>query len=210
MKSNRDLPVRTRVSANGLVHAGIPRSYVNHTIDDFSGDVTKKVATRYIDNIHSMYEDKQDLLLSGENGTGKTMLASIILKHAYFHRYKIAMITMGTLLDITFNQKLIENQVRLNEIKDAQFIVIDELGKETFTATGSNKNLFENFLRTAHQTGQVIIICTNMDVDGIREQYGKSVASLIDGTFGKLFFRDTDKRKTVQKGKKSMQILAGK
>lgn len=210
MKSNRDLPVRTRVSANGLIHAGIPRDYVNFSINDFIGDVSKKVAVRYMNNIHDMYEDKQDLLLNGDNGTGKTMLASILLKHAYFHRYRIAMLTMSTLLELTFNQRNPEYQERLKEIRDAQFLVIDELGKETFTATGSNKNLFENFLRTAHVSGQVLIVCTNMDVASIGEQYGKSVASIIDGTFGKLTFSDSDKRKSVQRGKKSMRLLAGK
>lgn len=209
MKSNRDLPVRTRVSSNGLIHAGIPRDYVNYTINDFNGDVSKTVAVRYMKHIHDMYEDKQDLLLTGNNGTGKTMLASIILKHAYFHRYRIAMLTMSSLLELTFNQKNPEYYERLQEIKKAQFLVIDELGKETFTATGSNKNLFENILRTAHASGQVLIICTNMDLQGITEQYGKSVASIIDGTFGKLTFRDSDNRKSIQRGKKSMRLLAG-
>lgn len=209
MKSNRELPVRKRVSSNGLIHAGIPRDYINFTLDDFEGDVSKTVATRYMSHIHDMFEDKQDLLLSGDNGTGKTMLASIILKHAYFHRYTIAMVTMSTLLELTFNQKHPDNQARLEEIRKAQFLVIDELGKENFTATGSNKNLFENTLRVAHSSGQVLIICTNMDVKGIGDEYGKSVSSIIDGTFGKLIFNDDDRRKTKQRGKKSMRLLAG-
>ena len=96
-------------------------------------------------------------------------------------------------------------------INESHFLVIDEVGKETFTKTGSNINLLEETLRNAIK-GQVIILCTNLPLEGeggLYEQYGASIQSLIDGSFVKVEFNNADYRPVVLHQKKALKLLLG-
>ena len=158
-----------------------------------------------------MYEDRVNLCLYGANGTGKTFLSSLIVKEGYRLRYKTALITMQGLIDLYFKpNKTEEDWDKIKMIKEADFLVIDELGKENFTKSGSNINLLEETLRNAVTKGQVIIICTNLPLEGeggLYHQYGASIKSLIDGSFVKLEFDNSDYRPIHLNKKESNKVI---
>jgi DNA replication protein DnaC len=213
--SKKDLPPRSNLSVQNLLLRGVPYEYVEGTLEDYKQEKDIKVFfERYLKNLHVMYDDRINVCMYGANGTGKTFLASLIVKEAYRLRYSSAMTTLANLLDLSFKtNKSPEDMYKLNLYRDADFLVLDEVGKEYFTKTGSNVNLLEEVLRRAVVNGQVVIICTNLPLDGdggLYKQYGSSIKSLISGSFTRLEFDDDDYRPIHQKQKKALQILAGK
>lgn len=214
MGSKRDVPPRTRLSKENLLLRGVPAEYAEGTLEDYVQDGTiKEMFKNYLSNMHDMYEDTINLCLYGANGTGKSFLSSLIVKEAYRLRYKSCMTTVANLIDLTFKpNKTEEDWNKLNLIKTADFLVIDELGKETFNKSLSNVNLVEETLRNSVKIGQVVIICTNSHLEGdggVYSKYGTSIASLIEGSFVKLEFDDADYRKSVLRKKKALRILEG-
>ena len=145
--------------------------------------------------------------------THNTFLSSLIVKEGYRLRYKTVLITMQGLIDLYFKpNKTEEDWERIKMIREADFLVIDELGKENFTKTGSNINLLEETLRNAVTKGQVVIICTNLPLEGeggLYHQYGASIKSLIDGSFVKLEFDNSDYRPIHLNKKRAIKLLRG-
>jgi DNA replication protein DnaC len=160
-----------------------------------------------------MYEDRVNMCLYGANGAGKSFLSSLIVKEAYRLRYSSYMTTLASMIDLNFKgNKSQDDYERIKFIKSADFLVIDEIGKETFTKTSSNIALLEETLRNAVKTGQVVILCTNLPLEeegGLYEQYGASIQSLIEGSYVKIEFDGKDYRPTVFKKKKALAILQG-
>src|SRR3712207_2299348 len=166
---------------------------------------------KYINNLHDMYEGKVCLCFYGANGTGKTLLASILVREAYRHRYSSSIVTLSRLIDLTFSANKSQEDIELLDyIRNSEFLVIDEVGKENFNKTGSNINLLESILRQATTQGQIVILCTNLPLKGeggLYEQYGASIKSLIAGNYVKLEFTGNDYRPFVTKQKKAMELL---
>lgn len=206
----RGLPHRTRLVKGNLLYRGVPAEYTEATLAEYTDIKKRTFFERYLNNLDDMYDDKMHLVLYGNNGTGKTYLSSILIKESYRQRYDSCMITLTQLMELTFNaNKSEENLNKLNYIKRCHFLVIDEVGKENFTSTGSNVALLEDTLRKAITNGQVVILCSNLPVERICEQYGASVKSLVDGSFVKVKFEAQDQRQAVRKSKKASMILRG-
>jgi DNA replication protein DnaC len=217
MSSKRGVPVRENLSVKNLLLRGVPSEYIDLSLQDYKqASDTKETIKRYLEYIHDMYENRVCLCFYGANGTGKSFLASLIVKEAYRCRYLSAMITLSKLMELKFNNKKTEEDFeKLNIVNLADFLVIDEVGKENFTKAQSNISLLEEVLRQADNKGQVIIICTNLpiedrgDVKGLYSQYGKSIASLIEGQFMKVEFADDDYRHKILMKNKGIKILLG-
>lgn len=214
MASKINVPPRKTLSKENLLLRGVPAEYIEGTLGDYvQEDEYKEFFKTYLTNLHLMYEDRANLCLFGANGTGKTFLSSLIIKEGYRLRYNTALITMQGLIDINFrSNKTDADWARIKAVKEADFLVLDELGKENFTKTGSNINLLEETLRNAVTRGQVVIICTNLPLEGeggLYQQYGASLKSLIDGSFVKLEFDNTDYRPIHLNNKRAIKLLRG-
>lgn len=211
MGSKRNAPPRERLTVENLILRGVPYEYIEGTLEDYVQDGDIKVFfERYLNHLHDMYEDRINLCLYGANGTGKTFLASLIVKEAYRLRYTSYMTTLANLIDVTFKpNKTEEDWQIIKTVKEADFLVLDEVGKETFNKNLSNVNLLEETLRNAVKTGQVVILCTNSHLDDLYKKYGASIKSLIEGSYAKLEFEDEDYRGAVLKKKRALSILAG-
>ena len=124
------------------------------------------------------------------------------------------MTTLAHYMDLCFRKdKTTEVKEELKYISEAEFLVIDEVGKENFTSSQSNINLLEELLRQAVVKGQVVILCSNLPledvggVEGIYSLYGKSLRSLIEGDFIKVKFSLSDYRPNVLKQKRALHLL---
>ena len=207
-------PVRTTLSVKNLMYRGVPREYIHADLDEYPIEENiRELFARYMDYLDEMFEDKINLILYGSNGSGKTYLSSLVVKEAYRRRYTSFMVTLKSFIDMHFKRdkdELIAE--KLDEIVNSEFLVIDEVGKETFDKSQFNITVFEELLRERDTQGKPTIICTNLPLEergGLYEQYGKSIQSLIDGNFIKVKFESEDNRHDVTRKKRGIQLLLG-
>lgn len=205
-------PKRDYLSAKNLAIRGIPRLFFNATLDqyDIEPDI-KQLFKNYLDNLPSMLSDVINLVLYGTNGSGKTYLACLIIKEAYRERYSSFIVTFQRLIDMHFKKEDKYFQERLQEIIESDFLVIDEIGKESRSNKSDyNVAILEEILRTRDTLGRPTILCMNLlldEEDGFYEQYGSSVTSLVEGNFVKIKFTGKSFRYDVTKEKPALSIL---
>jgi len=204
-------PPRTKLNPKNLSRRGIPRLFFNATIDQYNIDPEiKNIFSRYLDNLDQMYEDNVGLMLYGTNGSGKTYLASLVVKEAYRLRYSSFRVTLQEFINLQFQKNDLDVFERLQDIIFADFLVIDEVGKEIAPKSNFNVIVLEELLRQRETSGKPTILCTNLPLEGeggLYQQYGKSIKSLIEGCFVKIKFTGKDFRYDVVNERKAIKIL---
>lgn len=216
MKDLSNVKPRDVLLKDNLLLRGIPYEYMNYSLADYRQDKNIfNFMKNYLLNMHSMYKDGINLCMFGKNGTGKTMLGSLIVKEAYRLRYNSAMITLDKFINLTYKgeERTEREEQYLNTCLNADFLVIDEVGKENFPKSKSNIVFLEGILREAYIKHQIIVLITNLPLEdvngyeGLYTLYGKSIQSLISNSFIKLEFKGDDFRKEVLKSKDSISLL---
>lgn len=205
-------PVRTKLSNSNLSTRGVPVEYFDSHLDEYPFDPeVKQAINAYATHFEEMLADFINLIFFGDNGTGKTYLSSYLVKEAYRHRYSSYRVTLAYLIDLYFRKGKKEPgaQDRWDDLMECEFLVIDEVGKESFDSKAYNIAIFEETLRTRHTYSKPFILCSNLSLEDIYEQYGASIKSLIDGTTAKFEFTGSDNRKAKTAKKRGMKILAG-
>lgn len=205
-------PARSKLSSINLSTRGVPVEYFDSHLEEYPFDPeVKQAINAYVTHFDDMLKDFINLLLFGANGTGKTYLTSYIVKEAYRFRYTSYRVTLAYLVDLYFRKGKKEPGAyeRWEDLMECEFLVIDEVGKESFDSKGYNISIFEETLRTRHTFSLPFILCTNLPLSELYAQYGASVESLIDGTTAKFEFTGKDNRKAKTSRKKGMRILSG-
>ena len=151
------------------------------------------------------------MYLSGSFGTGKTMLANLVLKElvkdglvcfATTFSQTVEMFTAGWTdkADKTyFQQKFINSQV----------LLLDDVGKELRgTRIALAETTFDAILRQRVQAGRSTFITTNMTPDDLEDGYGAAILSLVREKSLDLPFEGTDFR-TAAHNREVAEVLAG-
>ena len=146
--------------------------------------------------------DMKGICFMGSNGTGKTLLASLILKEAYACRYSCRRITFTQYVGIYTenwgnNEHTPLNPLTIDDVRNVEFLVLEEIGKEIDSKVTAP--ILEDLLRYREDNGLVTIICTNSDVKSLTARYGESVMSLIAGATTRITLTGTDFRKFADK-----------
>lgn len=203
-------PVRKTLNAKSLSLIGIPKSFINTSIEDFTAPTrtlkeVKEFVTDYISDIDSNFDDNKGLFLCGSNGVGKTMLSCIILKEAYRHRYSSRRTTFVEYMDKytkVWSARSVDEKEQFEDelytyYKAVEFLVLEELGKEIDNKASAP--VLEDLLRYREDNGLVTIFCTNLNPEMISERYGESCMSLLKGNTVPLTIESKDRRKTAFK-----------
>ena len=194
-------PVRTTLSNKNLINMGVPRALLDLSLEDL--DLNEKIldyVQGYIDTIDNNFKYNKGLFLYGSNGTGKTSIASIIIKEAYKHRYTAKRMTWVDYMTLytrawgcnNFELKMHTEDV-IKDIKDREFLVLEEIGKEQDNKLAMT--LLEDLLRHREDKGFPTIICTNLAPKSVVERYGASIESLIKGNMTPIKLVGRDNRK---------------
>lgn len=194
-------PVRTTLSNKNLINMGVPKALLDLSLEDL--DLNEKIldyVQGYIDNIDNSFKYNKGLFLYGSNGTGKTSIASIIIKEAYKHRYTAKRVTWVDYMTLytrawgcnNFELKMHTEDV-IKDIKDREFLVLEEIGKEQDNKLAMT--LLEDLLRHREDKGFPTIICTNLAPKSVVERYGASIESLIKGNMTPIKLVGKDNRK---------------
>lgn len=199
-------PRRNTISRSNLVRRGVPKRLHKLTIDDihdFGDDNRAKIVEylkEYISDLSVPFNDAEGLYIFGSNGTGKTTIASILIKEAYIQRYTSRRVTFAEYIDLytkTWNCKTLDEKETLHKelydnYKNVEFLVLEEIGKEIDTKI--TLPILEDLLRHREDKGLPTIICTNLTFKAVSEKFGASVSSLLRGNMTPVKLVGVDRR----------------
>lgn len=204
-------PLRSSVNKDSLIMMGVPKKFCNKTIADFdtfgkkSLKSVKDFVSDYLDNLLDNVEENNGICFIGSNGVGKSFLSCIILKEMYRHRYSCRRVTFSSYISAyteswganKTDRDVIEQDL-LDKYKGVEFLVLEEIGKEIDSKIA--KPILEDLLRYREEQGLVTIICTNLTPKTLKDVYGASVCSLINGNMTVIIIDSEDKRQEVFRG----------
>jgi DNA replication protein DnaC len=164
------------------LNAGIGVLYQRLTWDDYQGDEDAgTIAQQYRDG-HLVFVNRGlGLLFLGPFGTGKTMIANLLLKDLVKLGYRCFGTTFASMISMFTSgwKSLEEQQLFEQQIKNSQILLLDDVGKEFKTKTNLAESTFDDVLRTRIQAGRPTFMTTNMNQADMQEGYGSAVLSLL-------------------------------
>ena len=204
-------PLRSTLSKSSLIMMGVPKKFCDKSIEDFdtfSKKSLKQVRSfvkEYLDKLCENIEDGNGICFMGSNGVGKSFLSCIILKEAYRHRYSCRRVTFSTYINAyteswgaSKDDREVLEQDLLDKYKGVEFLVLEEIGKEIDSKIA--KPILEDLLRYREEHGLTTIICTNLTPVALKETYGSSICSLINGNMTVIIIDGDDRRQEVFNG----------
>ena len=194
-------PLRQTISKESLIMMGVPKRFTDKQIEDFN--TYNKKSLRSIKKFMESYvENNKGICLMGSNGVGKSYLSCIILREAYRHRYSCRRVTFSAYISayteswrVAKSDISIVEQDLLDKYKGVEFLVLEEIGKEIDSKIA--KPILEDLLRYREENGLCTIICTNLTPDTLKDLYGESVCSLINGNMTVIIIDGEDRRMEV-------------
>jgi len=143
-------------------------------------------------------DTEQGFILSGNIGTGKTTHAVAICRLLMGRGYKTILITMSNLLDRfndCYNDQSMNKQKILDWLLSYDFIVIDDMGKETYTEARKS-NAFDVFNEIYKQCKPVCITGTNKSLRNLKTISDfEDIFDRLHETCTQLSFEGTSKRR---------------
>lgn len=165
--------------------SGIGITYQRLDWADFEGDDSLVAqVSKYLFN-HERYLDRgTGLLFSGGYGTGKTMLANLILKELVkLGRSCYATTFAGCIEQFTATWGNDKAKTRFaDKFMRSEVLLLDDLGRSLRAKNNLPESTFDYILRTRVQEGRPVILTTNMDIEELRDGYGSGPLSLLTET----------------------------
>lgn len=150
--------------------------------------------------------EKENLLLTGQTGLGKTFLCNCIAKELLDSGYTVLYFTAPQLFKL-FEESRFHREDMQDESKDllstlfnVDLLIIDDLGTESIS-TITISDLF-NVVNSRYLNQTSTIISTNLSFGQMQERYSERVVSRIIGQYTLLKFFGED----IRKLKKYMQL----
>lgn len=178
--------------------SGVGVTYQRLDWDDYTGP------TDILDNVQMFLQFHErflnrgvGLFLSGDHGTGKTMIANLVLKELVKFGYSCWATTLHqTVQMFTAGWSDRDEQAYFErQFVNSEVLLLDDLGKElTGTRTKLAETIFDSILRQRVQNGRSTIITTNLASDKIITGYGSGTLSLINEKSLSIFFSGNDFR----------------
>lgn len=201
-------PLRDSVNKDSLIMMGVPKRFVDKEVKDFNTygkkdlKQVKDFVCNYVEHIEENIEDNKGICFIGSNGVGKSYLSCIILKEAYKHRYSCRRVTFSSYISayteswgaVKSERDVIEQDL-LDKYKGVEFLVLEEIGKEIDSKIA--KPILEDLLRYREEHDLVTLICTNLTPATIKDLYGASICSLINGNMTVIVIDSKDRRMEV-------------
>ena len=185
----------------GLVGEMLEKTFENYDLKYYTdpNSMQKKIqrSIDFIDKINKG-EKQKNLYLFGEVGTGKTHLslaiANALLKYNHSVIYKRIDDLLELIIDFKYENK--ENKEQLEILKNADLLVIDDLGAEKTSPFALNQ--IRIILEERANNNKAIIINSNHNLEDLQRYYGDRIADRITENFD-IYELKTDESIRVQK-----------
>ena len=182
--------------------ACIPQDFWNVKEKDvaLNKKIFKTVVKQYVKNLTLSLNKGYGLLITGNNGSGKTMFLSYILKQAILKNRFVYYTTAPKLEnDLKKGWSNSEYAFRLERMMSSDFVAIDELGKEAEEKTKDNymTSQAERFFKQRFDDGFPTLLASNRSLQELFDIYGESFASIIDGRYKVVGLASEDFRKQL-------------
>lgn len=157
--------------------ADVPCDYWFKKVADFSDDDIRTKVEEYMMTIKAKFVNGKSLCFVGNQGIGKTLASTLILKHAlskgFTGHYTNASDIFNDMMDLK-GQNRFDYRKKLKEV---DFLVIDELDSRFFVSDSAKEffsGVYENIFRGRSHNGLPTIICTNNANNILDVFYGQS------------------------------------
>lgn len=157
-----------------LIEVGIPEHYWALGLKEMTiAPQYKKLVQWYNSRMERAAAKGLGLVFLGSNGIGKTSLMCEIGKEAVVNGYKVRYLTVQAYVDSV--------RVEPIDLSDAKFVLLDELDK-VYIAKVSDYAVkqTEELLRKLTSQNKCLILCSNFDIDSLRDTFGESLVSLLN------------------------------
>src|SRR5699024_3252272 len=120
-----------------------------------------------------------NILLFGDPGNGKTTFASLIGSYFLQKNKTVYFSTTQDFIDLIFEKKINPKKIA----KDYDVLILDELFNEYHTNTQFAKKQLKEIFKLREDMGKVTVCTSNGNPKDFNLLYGKSIMSLLNGTF---------------------------
>lgn len=166
-----------------LLNCGLDIGHQRASWDDVDSQVPMSVIDAilaYVDHADAYVRAGLGVIMRGEHGTGKTMLAALLLKNLIQRGHDGYFVSAHDLVNAYTGGWKSESDKRLfNRYLSAPFLVVDEVGREGKGRQAVTDSLFDHLVRRRVAGDKPTIITTNMTMEELRAGYGGSVMSLL-------------------------------
>lgn len=183
-----------------MLKCGILEEFWPLEMEDFCGSSeVRALVEDYAGNLGNARKNGISVFLHGTNGTGKTMLGVCILKKALRSGYTVQCASLGGIIQAFTEGWYDDDKRRRYEetVRDVDFLMIDDVGKEYRNRVGLTEVVFDNLIRYRTFRKKPMVLTTNSTIEAIESSYGKSLVSLLMGRFIPIAVVGPDYRKEV-------------
>lgn len=185
-----------------LLHAGIEKRYQRLSWADMRWCDTAALdkASAYIAEHESYVTNGLGIFMTGTQGTGKTGLATLILKALLGEGYDGYFTTFNDMITrFTAGWRDVDDQRWFHQrVKNAGVLVIDDPGKETKGRIELPQALIDEIIRHRVAGLRPTIIAANLSLDQFAQSYGQYVMSLLHEASTSITFDSPDARDNVR------------
>ena len=168
------------------VSSNIPPIYRRLTVDNINEEFSKNnaegmaKALKYYTRLSKAHLTGVGMFLNGDNGSGKSFIAALILKKALSEGYSAYFTQLGDLTAAAFDALRDEDAREDLEtlITQVDFLVVDEFDKIYQDKNDFVINLLEGLFKKRYYSNKPLIVTSNTPFDAIVETHGNGIASM--------------------------------
>lgn len=135
---------------------------------------------RYAADVRKHIASGTGLFICGPNGVGKTFLACAVSNVVIASNLSVKYFTLDKIIKTEIDGwRNEESKVLMDNISNADLLVVDDIDKVYRTKTGIENSLFDNLLRCRLQDNKPCIFTSNKTLDDILRTFGQSVYSML-------------------------------
>ena len=140
----------------------------------------RDVAAACMEMTRQFGQKKQNLLLTGPAGTGKTFLTHCIAKALLDACYSVIYLSAAELFEIFSSHEFQddrepEEELMYHHIYDCDLLIIDDLGTEV--ANNFTMSRLFSCINERARTNRPVVISTNLNLEQIRNHYSERISS---------------------------------